>query len=55
MIRLLAEKELSAEGCSTRNGKWEEDSRQKRYQMKDNIMIYGLSEDTKRKAKKRVE
>ena len=27
----------------------------RRYQMIDNIMIYGLYEDTKRKAEKRVE
>ena len=29
--------------------------RGRRYQMIDNIMIYGLYEDTKRKAEKRVE
>ena len=44
----LAKKELPAEGCSRRYGKWEESSRQKNiYQMIDNIMINGLYEDRK--------
>ena len=47
----LAKKELPAEGCSRRNGKREEGSRQKKI---DN-MINGLYADTKRKAEKRVE
>ena len=51
----LAKKELPGEGCSRRNGKWEENIRQKKYQMIDNIMINGLYEDTKRKAEKRLE
>ena len=51
----LAKKELPAEGCSGRNGKREESSRQKRYKMIDNIMENGLNEDTKRKAEKRVD
>ena len=50
----LAKKELSAEGCSRRNGKGKE-VRGVRYQMIDNIMINGLYEDMKRKAEKRVE
>ena len=50
----LAKKELSAEGCSRRNGKGKE-FRGTRYQMIDNFMINGLCEDTKRKAEKRVE
>ena len=48
----LANKELPAEGCSRRNGKREECSRQKKI---DNILINGLYEDTERKAEKRVE
>ena len=51
----LVKKELPAEGCSGRNGKREESSRQKRYKMIDNIMENGLNEDTKRKAEKRVD
>ena len=50
----LAEKELSNEGCSGRNGKRKE-VRGKRYQMIDNVLINGLYEDTKRKAEKGVE
>ena len=50
----LANKELSAEGCSRRYGKWEESSRQKKIS-DDNIIINGLDGDTKRKAEKRVE
>ena len=51
----LTKKELPAEGCSRRNGKREEGSRQKKIQMIDNIMLNGLYADTKRKAEKRVE
>ena len=51
----LAKKELPAEGCSKRYGKWEDIRGIRRYQMIDNIMINGLYEDTKRKAEKRVE
>ena len=51
----LAKKELPAEICSRRYGKWEESSRQNKYQMIDNIMINGLYEDTESKAEKRVE
>ena len=50
----LAKKELSAEGCSKRNGKGKK-VRGTRYQMIDNFMINGLYEDTKRKAEKWVE
>ena len=50
----LAKKELSAEGCSRRNGKGKK-VRGERYQMIDNFMINGLYEDTKRKAENRVE
>ena len=35
-------KELPAEGCSRRYGKWEERSRQKKISEIDNIMINGL-------------
>ena len=54
----LAKKELPAEGCSRClegmvNGKKVRSRR--RYQMKDNIIINGLYEDTKRKAEKRIE
>ena len=50
----LANKELPAEGCSRRNGKWEESSRQKK--ISDDIQqVNGLYEDAKRKAEKRVE
>ena len=51
----LAKKELPAERCSRRYGKWEESSRQKKISDDRNIMINGLHEDTKRKAEKRVE
>ena len=51
----LVKKELPAEGFSRRYGKWEENSRQKKISMIDNIMINGPYEDTKRKAEKRVE
>ena len=52
----LAKKGLPAEGCSRRNGKREEGSRdRRRYQMTDNIMINGLYVDIKRKAEKRLE
>ena len=50
----LAKKELSAEGCSRRNGKGKK-VRCTRYQMIDNFMINGLYEETKRNAEKRVE
>ena len=48
----LAKKELPAEGCSRRNGKREESSRQKKI---SDMMMNGLYEDTKRKTEKRVE
>ena len=48
----LAKKELSAEGCSRRNGKGKK-VRGTRYQMIDNIMTNRLYENTKRKAEKR--
>ena len=51
----LAKKELSPEGCSKRNGKREESSRRRRYQMIDNIMINELYEDMEMMAEKRVE
>ena len=51
----LAKKRLSAEGCSRRNGKRKESSRQKKISDIDNIMVNGLHEDTKKKAEKRVE
>ena len=51
----VAKKELPAEGCSRRNGKREERSRRRRYQMIDNVMINGLYEDKKRKAEKRLD
>ena len=51
----LAKKELPAEGCSSRNGIWDESCGRRRYQMIDNSMVNGLYEDTKRKAEKRVE
>ena len=51
----LAKKELPAEGCSRRYGKWEGSSRQKKISDDRNIMINGLYEDTKWKAEKRVE
>ena len=51
----LAKKELPAEGCSRRNGKREERSRQKKISDDRNTMKNGLFEDTKRKAEKRVE
>ena len=50
----MAKKQLSAEGCSRRNGKGKE-VRGERYQMIDNFTINGVYEDTKRKAEKRVE
>ena len=50
----LAKKELSAEGCSRRNGKGKK-VRGTRYQMIDNFMINGLYEDTKTEAGKTVE
>ena len=50
----LAKKELSAEGCSRRNGKGKK-VRGTRYQMIYNFTIDGLYEDTKRKAEKGVE
>ena len=40
----LAKKELPAEGCSRRYGKWEESRGRRRYQMIDNIIINGLYE-----------
>ena len=49
----LTKKELSAEGCSRRNGKGKK-VRGTRYQMIDNFIINGLYEDTKRKTEKRV-
>ena len=50
----LAKKELPVEGCSGRNGKREEGSRQKN--ISDNRQHYiRLYEDTKRKAEERVE
>ena len=48
----LSKRELPAEGCSRRNDKREEGSRQKKYLKMDSIMI---NADTKRKAEKRVE
>ena len=45
----LAKKELLAEGCSRRYGRWEKSSRQKKIS-DDDIMINELYEDTKRKA-----
>ena len=45
---------VSAEGCSRRNRKRKECSRQKKIS-DDNIMINGLYKDTKRKAEKRVD
>ena len=51
----LAKKELPAEGCSTRNGKWKESSQQKKISDDRHFMINGLYEDTKRKDEKRVE
>ena len=55
MAEPLAKKELPAEGCSRRYGKWEESSRQDK--ISDGIQHYdnGLYEDTKMKAEKRVE
>ena len=44
----LAKKKLLDEGCSKRNGKRIEGSRQKKYHMMDNIMINELYVDTKR-------
>ena len=55
LARPLAKKALPAEGCSRRNGKREKVQGRRRYQMIDKIMINGLYEDMKRKAKKRVE
>ena len=49
----LAKKELPAEGCSRRYGKWEESSRQKK--ISDDRQHKWIYEDTKRKAEKRVE
>ena len=49
----LAKKELPAEGCSRRNCKREESSRQKK--MIDDFRINILYEDTKWKAEKRVD
>ena len=48
----LSKRELPAEGCSRRNDKREEGSRQKKYLKMDSIMI---NADTKRKAEKMVE
>ena len=50
----LAKKELPAEGCSTRNGKWEEGS-QKKKKSDDRQHHDKWYADTKRKAEKRVE
>ena len=55
LARPLAKKELPAEGCSRRNGKWEESSIQKKISDDRQHMINRLYEDTKRKAEKRVE
>ena len=55
MAGLLAKKELPAEGCSRRNGKREESSRQKKISDDRRHMISGLYSDTKWKAEKRVE
>ena len=46
----MSKKELSAEGCSRRYSKGKKVRGRRRYQMKDNIIINGLYEDTKRKA-----
>ena len=43
----LTTKELPAEGCSRRNGKWEESWGRRISQIIDNIMINGLYEDMK--------
>ena len=50
----LAKKQLSAEGCSRRNGKGKK-VRGRRYQKIDNFMIIRLYEDAKREAENRVE
>ena len=54
MAGSLAKKELSAEGCSRRNGKGKK-VRGTGYQMIDNFIINGLYEVTKRKTEKRLE
>ena len=52
----LAKKELPAEACSSRNGKWGKKlGRRRRYQIINNILINWLYEGTKRNIEKRVE
>ncbi|KAJ4435230.1 hypothetical protein ANN_23808, partial [Periplaneta americana] len=46
-------KASNTEGCTERNGEQEKSSGQRRYQMIDDIKIYGSYEETKRKAKNR--
>ena len=52
LTRTLAKKELPAEGCSRRYGKWEESSRQ---EISDDRQYYDIWTVSKRKAEKRVE
>ena len=47
MVGLLAKNELPAEGCSIRNGKWEEGSRQKMI-LDDNRTHYTIIQSTVR-------
>ena len=51
----LAKKELPAEECFRRYGKWKKVRGKRRYQMIDNIVINGLYEDKKRRVDNRVE
>ncbi|KAJ4442205.1 hypothetical protein ANN_12071 [Periplaneta americana] len=53
LVGSLAEKELSTEGCTGRNGERENSSGRRRYQMIDNIKICGSHEETKRKTENR--
>ena len=50
----LAKKELSAGGCSRRNGKRKKIRGRRKYRMIDNIMTNGFYTDTKRKSEKKV-
>ncbi|KAJ4447028.1 hypothetical protein ANN_09016 [Periplaneta americana] len=51
LVESLAEKKLPTEGCSGRNGEREKSSG--RYQIIDDIKMYGSYEETKRKAENR--
>ncbi|KAJ4447205.1 hypothetical protein ANN_09207 [Periplaneta americana] len=53
LVESLAEKKLLTERYTGRNGERENSSERRRYQMIDDIKIYGSHEETKRKAENR--